>query len=67
MFFCLICPHQYILELCRNEPMDPDLILSHLKKIKSCPLVGVSISNFDLISHKIIHIVLICKHTWFLD
>lgn len=65
--FCFISPHQYILELCRNELMDRDLILSHLKKIKSCPLVDVSISHLDLISHKMIHIVLICKHTWFLD
>lgn len=56
-FCCFICPHQYILELCRNDLMDSDLILSHLEKIKSCPLVDVSISNLDLISHKTIHVV----------
>lgn len=54
MFSFFISPHQYILELCRNEQqMDHDLISSHLEKIKSCPLVDVRISNLDLISHKI--------------
>lgn len=53
MFSFFISPHQYILELCRNEQqVDHDLISSHLKKIKSCPLVLVRISNLDSLSRK---------------
>ncbi|TWW54213.1 NXPE family member 3 [Takifugu flavidus] len=40
---------RYILELCRNDLMDRDLILSHLEKIKSCPLVNVDEPGPDIV------------------